>query len=249
MPAEMIAGFHAVHESLRAGRRKILRIYLSRRKPDARMDILMRAAADGRAPVERVDAARLNALADGAEHQGVVAQAAVYPVLTLDQMLRQCDGRCSFLLLDCVTDPHNMGALIRSAYCAGIADVIIPKNRSCPPTPAVSRCSAGALEHVRLARVTNIVNAIAELQKYNIWALALAPDGDQSIYATDLSGRLAWVVGGEQKGVRPLVSRRCDWRLFIPQFGKIDSLNASVAGAVAMFEGMRQQQACRQPVR
>jgi len=243
MPAEMIAGFHAAHETVRAGRRKIFRVYLARRKTDARMDAMARAAS-GLAPVERVAPAELSALAAGAEHQGVVVQASAYPVLTLDQMLRQCGDACSFLILDCVTDPHNMGALIRSAYCAGITDIIIPKNRSCPPTPAVSRCSAGALEHVRLARVTNIVHAIAELQKRDIWAAALAPAGDQSIYATDLSGRLAWVVGGEEKGARPLVSRRCDWRLFIPQLGKIDSLNASVAGAVAMFEGMRQQQAC-----
>jgi 23S rRNA (guanosine2251-2'-O)-methyltransferase len=146
-----------------------------------------------------------------------------------------------FLVIDSVADPHNLGALIRSALAVGVHGVITPKDRSAPPTVAVSKASAGALEHVPLARVTNLSRCLEELKTSGIWIFGLDAAADRNLYETDLRGPAALVVGGEEKGIRPLVKRHCDVRVAIPQRGPLDSLNASVAGAVAMYEIMRQR--------
>ena len=145
------------------------------------------------------------------------------------------------VLLDSVLDPQNLGAIIRTAVAVGVDAVVIPKNRSASPTPSVSKTSAGALEHLNLARVTNMVAAMKMLKTKGIWTFGLDRAADVSIYSADLAGPVAVVIGGEEKGIRPLVKKHCDFLMSIPQIGPVDSLNASVAGAIAMYEVFRQQ--------
>jgi len=151
-------------------------------------------------------------------------------------------GRPAFLLLlDGITDPHNFGAILRSAEVAGCQGVIVPKDRSCPVTPVVEKTAAGALSYLPLCRVTNLSRAIEDLKQAGIWCYGLAgEEGAQNLYGTDLSGNLALVIGSEGKGLRPNIRSHCDGLLSIPMHGRIDSLNASVAAAVAMFEVVRQ---------
>ena len=145
------------------------------------------------------------------------------------------------LMLDNVQDPQNLGAIIRTALCVGIHGVVVPKDRSASPTPAVSRASAGALEHIRLVRVTNLVQTIKHFKSCGLWVMGLQQNAAQSIYAADLSGSIALVLGGEQKGIRRLVEKNCDFMVAIPQQRTLNSLNASAAGAVAMYEAFRQR--------
>ncbi|MDM8539097.1 23S rRNA (guanosine(2251)-2'-O)-methyltransferase RlmB, partial [Desulfobacterales bacterium HSG17] len=145
------------------------------------------------------------------------------------------------LILDSIVDTHNLGALIRTAQCVGISGIIIPKDRAAGPTPGVSKASAGALEHVSLIQAVNLVNIIKELKKKGIWIFGLTPDARQSFFEQELKGPVAIIVGGEEKGIRPIVKKQCDFLVSIPQKGHIDSLNASVAGAVVMYEAFRQR--------
>ena len=144
-------------------------------------------------------------------------------------------------MLDNIQDPQNLGAIIRTALCVGIHGVIVPKDRSASPTAAVSKASAGALEHIHLVRVTNLVHTIKHCKASGLWVMGLQKDAAQAIYAADLSGPIALVLGGEQKGIRRLVKKNCDFLVSIPQQGTLNSLNASVAAAVAMYEAFRQR--------
>ena len=153
------------------------------------------------------------------------------------------DGSGLVLVLDGLVDPRNVGALIRTALCVGVTGVILPKDRSVSMTPAVSMASAGALEHIRLARVTNISETLKQLKFTGFWVAGLDPSVEQSIFEVDLSGPLALVVGSEEKGIRLLVKKNCDFLVSIPQKSRVDSLNVSVAGAVALYETFRQRQA------
>ena len=145
------------------------------------------------------------------------------------------------LLLDNIMDPNNLGALIRTALCVGVNGVIIPKDRSAQPTPTVSKVSAGALEHISLSRVTNMANTIKMLKENGLWIAGMDKISTESIFTCDMKAFSAIVIGGEEKGIRPLVKKQCDMLLSIPQTGPLDSLNASAAGAVVMYEAFRQR--------
>ena len=167
-----------------------------------------------------------------------------YPQVAVQEMLQTVQGEDAkrfLLILDNIQDPQNLGAIIRTALCVGIQGVIVPRDRSASPTAAVSKASAGALEHIRLVRVTNLVQTIKYCKTSGLWVMGLQKDAAQSIYAADLSGSIALVLGGEQKGMRRLVKKHCDFLVSIPQQGAIDSLNASAAAAVAMYEAFRQR--------
>jgi 23S rRNA (guanosine2251-2'-O)-methyltransferase len=173
-----------------------------------------------------------------------MARVTAYPLTdTADLLGKVASGERLpfFLLLDQIVDPHNLGAIIRTALCAGIDGVIIPKDRSAFPTPAVSRISAGALEHVRVAQVNNLARFIKTLKDQHVWIVGLDQNAGHSIYAADLTGATGLVVGGEEKGIRPLVKKKCDLLISIPQSGPLGSLNASVAGAIAIYELYRQR--------
>jgi 23S rRNA (guanosine2251-2'-O)-methyltransferase len=247
MTQEILHGFHPVVEALRAGRRRVQAVLVSQRRGDRRAETLIAEAEARQIPVRSVSPAELTAVA-GPYHQGVAARVSPLTVLDLDGLRNAlAGGSCPpwILILDGVVDPQNLGALVRTAVCAGVGAVVLPKDRAARPNPAVSRASAGALEHARLVVVPNIVAAIQALKPLGLWISGLDKNEGQPLFASDLSGPLAIVVGAEGKGIRPLVRRNCDFLVAVPQVGPIDSLNASVAGAVVIYESWRQRQAAR----
>ena len=246
MMVEILYGYHPVREALRAGRRELLEICLPTGKSSARIEELVSLAAAAHVPVNRVPMGRIDSLAATDAHQGVCASAGPYIWDDLARLLKAAEGGNSFLLLlDHIVDPHNFGALLRTAFCAGLDGVVITRDRSVQPTPAVSKASAGTMEHLPLTRVTNMVSTIKILKESGLWIAGLDKHTGQSIYTSDLTGPLALVIGGEEKGIRPLVKKHCDLMIAIPQIGDVDSLNASVAGGVVMYEAYRQRDAAR----
>lgn len=244
MKQEILYGVHPVTEALRAGRREFVEILLAaQKKTEAGLEALALAEAAG-IPIRRIPGARLAALAGSGMHQGIGAAVGPYPLVELDTVLKLRKGsesRRFLLLLDNIVDPHNLGALVRTADCVGMEGILMPKDRSAPPSPAVSKASSGALEHVRLARVSNMVNTIRVLSAEGIWVAGMDRQAPRSLFESDLTGSLAIVIGGEGKGIRPLVKKNCDFLVSIPQSGRVASLNASAAGAVAMYEAYRQR--------
>ena len=244
MKAEIIYGFHPVYEALRAGRRTIHEIYISKQAHTKRIQQITAAVARIHLPIKEVSPARLQTIAGAVTHQGVSARVSAYPLVDVADLLiaAQSSDRPPFLLiLDHIVDPHNLGAIIRTAVCAGVDAVIIPKDRSAHPTPAVSKVSAGALEYMRVAQVNNIVRVVKTLKDRDLWIVGLDQNAGQSVYDADLKGAIGLVIGGEEKGIRTLVKQNCDFLISIPQSGKVGSLNASVAGAIVMYESYRQR--------
>jgi 23S rRNA (guanosine2251-2'-O)-methyltransferase len=242
--SELLYGIHPVFEALAAGRRRVYKIYLDKKKKSEHLSQIESMAKAGGVLTKSIGPSDFKALTGTIGHQGAAAVVSPYPQVTVRDILQtvQGEGGTHFLLiLDSIQDPQNLGAIIRTALCVGIHGVIVPKDRSASPTPAVSKASAGALEHIRLVRVTNLVQTIKHCKKSGIWVMGLQKDAAQSIYAADLSGPIALVLGGEQKGIRRLVTKNCDFLISIPQQEALNSLNASVAAAVAMYEAFRQR--------
>jgi 23S rRNA (guanosine2251-2'-O)-methyltransferase len=242
--AEILYGFHPVYEALRAGRRTFHEIYISKQTPTKRIKQITSAADRQHLQIIEVSAAKLQTLAGTVSHQGVAARVTAYPLADVADLLAAAgpDNRPPFLLiLDHMVDPHNLGAIIRTAVCAGIDAVIIPKDRSAYPSPVVSKISAGALEHARVTMVNNIVRFVKTLKDQDFWIVGLDQNAEQSIYNANLTGPVGLVIGGEEKGIRTLVKQNCDLLIFIPQTAKVGSLNASVAGAIVMYESYRQR--------
>jgi len=237
--SEMLYALHPVTECLKAGRRRVLEIFVSR-KHDERVGVVLKLAASGNVPVRRISRSEIQRLAMTEEHQGVCARVEPYPLVDFNQLPT---AACSqlLLLLDQIVDVQNFGSLVRTALCAGVSGVVIPLRRAAQPGPAVSKASAGALEHLPVARVANMTEAIKQLKSTGFWIVGLGGRAGRSLFEVDLTGPLALVIGGEQKGIRPLVRRHCDFLAAIPQQGPLDSLNASAAGAVALFEAVRQR--------
>jgi len=244
MKTEIIYGIHPVLEALRAARRRIDEIYLAKGATSKRLEKIDVLALSKSTPVKRIDMSRLSRKTQTEHHQGAAARVGAFPLTHLSDIIAQPDPQTQnpfLIVLDNIVDPHNLGAVIRSALAVGVDGIIIPKDRAAGPTPAVSKASAGMLEHARLTRVTNIVAAIKILKKKGLWLFGLDQAAGQSLYAADLCGAIALVIGGEEKGIRPLIRKNCDGLLFIPQSGRVDSLNASVAASVAMYEVYRQR--------
>ncbi|MFY9944114.1 MAG: 23S rRNA (guanosine(2251)-2'-O)-methyltransferase RlmB [Desulfobacterales bacterium] len=240
---EVLYGIHPVCEALRAGRRKVLALYAVNR-PSQRVQAAVQLARQAQVAVETLSGDQLQALAGTPQHQGLAARVGAYPFADLPTALdHPAEGGAEPLvvILDNVVDPHNLGALIRTGHCAGVAAMVIPRDRAAAPTPTVSKASAGALEHVRLVRVANIAAALRKLKDRGFWVVGMDRAGDRSVFDMDLRGPTAIVVGGEGRGIRPLVKTHCDFLVSIPQLGRIDSLNASVAGAIVIYEALRQR--------
>ena len=245
MKEEVLCGLHPVGEALRTGHRRIKVIWINDQRSDRRLADLIREAENRRIPIQRVTPKALGEMA-GAHHQGVAAQVSPLATENLDRLCQDlAAGRCIpwVLILDGIVDPQNLGALVRTAVCAGMGAVLVPRDRAAQPSPAVSRASAGALEHVRLVVVTNLATALDRLKETGMWICGLDRAQSRSVFESDLSGSLGIVVGAEGKGIRPLVRRQCDFLAAVPQSGPIDSLNASAAGAVAIYESWRQRNA------
>jgi len=239
---EILFGIHPVIEAIRAAKREIFEVYLAKDKLSRRIEMALSLVESSNISIKRISASRLSKIAQTDMHQGLGARVTPYPTNPVTDILdRPGDGNYFFLLLDSVLDPHNLGALIRTALGVGIDGVVIPKDRSASPTPVVSKASSGALEHVFLSRVTNLVDTIKTLKGKGIWVAGMEKDASQSLFVSDLTCPLAIIVGGEEKGLRPLVKKHCDFLISIPQIGKVSSLNASVAGGVVMYEAFRQR--------
>jgi 23S rRNA (guanosine2251-2'-O)-methyltransferase len=244
MSSEILYGIHPVVAAINANRRHIHEIYFEKGKKSARLDRIWTLVEAKNLPVVMVKSAILSSITGTDLHQGVGAKTSGYVYAKFSAINDKVRNRRSgglLLLLDNIVDPQNLGALVRTALCVRVDGVIIPKDRSALPTPAVSKASAGALEHVALVRVVNMVRTIEALKATGWWIVGMDKSSGQSIFFSDLTGSTAIVIGGEEKGIRPLVKKKCDYLLSIPQAGPIGSLNASVAGAIAMYEAFRQK--------
>jgi 23S rRNA (guanosine2251-2'-O)-methyltransferase len=241
---EILFGLHSVKEALLAQRRDFRRVYIAIDKKPGRLKVLVDLALREKIEVKEVRSRELSQYVQNDRHQGCAADVNPYPLVTFESLLNQIDGQSAkpfVLLLDQIVDPQNLGAIIRTAYCAGVEYLLVTKDRSALPTPLVSKVSAGAMEHMKLTVVTNFVRTIEELKKKGLWLAGLDQHAPQSIFEHDFNGATALVIGGEEKGLRPLVRKKCDFLVSIPQKNVLDSLNASVAGAIAMYEVFRQR--------
>jgi 23S rRNA (guanosine2251-2'-O)-methyltransferase len=233
-------GRNSVLEALRAGRRPVRRLLVARSAHG--VDDLTRAARAERVAVEAVDRRRLDQLA-GTHHQGVVAEADGYPYVRLAEVLAATEAPL-LLVLDSLQDPQNFGSLLRTAQAVGVDAVLIPEHRAVSVTASVSNASAGAVEHLRIARVTNLSRTLDELKKNGVWTFGLAVEARQPYWTADLRGPVAIVVGSEGAGLGRLVRETCDLLVQIPMAAaSVQSLNASVAGSLVLYEAFRQRSA------
>jgi 23S rRNA (guanosine2251-2'-O)-methyltransferase len=236
--SELIYGLHPVEEVLRAGRRAVHRVLVS----GSDRPSIEKAAKQSSVRVERVERSMLDSVSD--HHQGVAAEVESYPYSELHLILEAAgaaSSRALILILDQLQDPQNLGTLIRSAEAVGVDGILIPKRGAAGVTPAVVSASSGACEHLHIARV-NLARAIVELKKSNVWIAGLEYDDDaRDIYTAELDTPLAIVVGAEGQGLRRLVRESCDYLVRIPMQGSVGSLNAAVAGSIALYEARRLQ--------
>ncbi len=241
-PTNVLYGFHAVTEALQSPSRAIERLWLA--KSDGRFFTLTRLARERHVPYSVESRDRLDRLAGDRHHQGVVASVAAKHFLEGEELLDEVGQHPApslLVVLDQIQDPHNLGAIARSVDAAGGHGIVIPKHRAVGLTAGVAKASAGALEHVSIARVANTGKFVEQCQKRHIMTLALDAEAKNSYADVDLTESLALVFGSEGEGIRPIVLKKCDDRIQIPMLGKINSLNVSVAVAVTIFEAARQR--------
>ena len=243
--ARYIWGVNPVLEALRARPDEVERLLVAEGhlQPSVAGELMTRAREAG-IRVERVPRERLTTLSGGGVHQGVVAGLQAFRYAELEDVLevaRKAGQPPLLVALDGVQDPHNLGAIIRSAHALGAHGVVIPKDRAAPITGVVAKASAGALEHCAVARVTNLSRALEELKEEGLWVAAADPEGDTALWDARLDGALVLVVGAEGAGVRPGVLEHCDFRLRIPMAGRVGSLNASVSAGLLLYEVARQR--------
>ncbi len=242
-----IEGRNAVLEALRAGR-PIDKLLVAKGDEDATLGHIIHIARNAGVAVVDTDRRKLDEMSATGAHQGVIAVAAVKEYCTVEDILKYAEekGEAPLIILcDEISDPHNLGAIIRTAECAGAHGVVIPRRRSAGLTATVAKTSAGAVEYLPVARVANLTNAIRELKDRSVWVYGTAADADVDLYGIDLTGPTAIVIGSEGAGMSRLVAERCDVRMSIPMAGRIESLNASVSAAVVLYEAVRQRHASK----
>jgi 23S rRNA (guanosine2251-2'-O)-methyltransferase len=234
---ELIFGVNPVKEALQ-GTRGAYNLYVQISASDHRVEKVIRLAEERSVAVHRREKLDLTKMCASSHHQGIALEVEPFRYAELDDLLSAVStaDKALLIVLDGIQDPHNLGALIRSAACAGALGVIIPKDRACGVTAAAEKSSAGAVETLPVAQVTNIAQALEAMKKTGCWVYGLDGDSRNSLFQTKFSGRVALVVGGEGEGIRPLVRKQCDVVMSIPHYGGVSSLNASVAGGIAMFE-------------
>lgn len=238
----VIIGRNAVRELLLGGR-DVDKLYVTSGEKEGSINQLLGIAAERGIPITECDRTRLDSMAKGGRHQGVIAIAAERNYSSIDEILNyaQSRGEPPFVVIcDGVEDPHNLGAIIRSAECVGAHGVIIPKRRAVGLTATVSKSSAGALEHMLVAKVTNLASTIDELKERGLWIYAADMDGT-TYYKTDMKGAVALVLGSEGFGISRLVKEKCDFIVSIPLYGQVNSMNVSCAAAVLLAEAARQR--------
>ena len=238
-----IEGRNALTEALRSGR-TIDKVFVAAGETDSALQRLAAQAKQAGAVVVPVDRRKLDFMSTTHAHQGVIALVAAREYFSIDDILETAAERGEtplIVICDELSDPHNLGAIIRSAECAGAHGVIIPKRRSVGLTATVAKASAGALEYMKVARVTNINAAMEELKEKGVWIFGTAAEGSIPMYEADLCGPAAIVIGSEGEGMSRLVEKNCDVTVHIPMKGSITSLNASAAAAILLYEAVRQR--------
>jgi 23S rRNA (guanosine2251-2'-O)-methyltransferase len=238
----LIYGFHAITAKMRHAPEDMKELFVAEGRQDARARDLLKAAQAAGVRVLPVDAARLDGMAGGARHQGVVARvAATGKYLTLDDVMENPSEPALLLVLDGVTDPHNLGACLRVADAAGCHAVLAPKDRACGLNATAIKVASGAADTVPYLMVTNLARSLRDLQERGVWVVGAAGEAPRDIYAIDQTGPLAWVLGAEGGGLRRLTRETCDELARIPMVGSVESLNVSVASGVCLFETRRQR--------
>ena len=238
----IIYGRNPVKEAYRAGK-TIEKLYLPKGAPDPVLSPIYKMAKEKRTVISYVDKFTMDKLSEGGNHQGVLAQITDFDYSTVEAILalaKERDEDLLIVLLDGITDPHNLGAIVRSAECFGAHGIVIPKHRSVGVNDTVVKVASGATEHMLIAKVTNINDTIRMLKEHNVWVYATDFDG-KAPKLTNLTGNVAIVIGSEGEGIHKLTKELCDDTLTIPEYGKINSLNASVATGIILYEAVRQR--------
>jgi 23S rRNA (guanosine2251-2'-O)-methyltransferase len=240
---EKIYGLHAVEALLRHHPKRVKQVWLAEGRDDPRVQTLVQLATQAKVRVGQCERREMDAWVDGV-HQGVVAEVSpsqVWGDAMLDELLDRTEGAPLLLVLDGVTDPHNLGACLRTADAAGALAVIIPKDKSATLNATVRKVACGAAEVIPLVAVTNLARTLEKLQQRGLWVVGTAGEAEQEIYDQDLSGPIVLVMGAEGKGMRRLTREHCDFLVRLPMAGSVSSLNVSVATGVCLFEALRQR--------
>ena len=235
-----LTGFHAVEEALAAGR-ALDRIVIARGRHGERVEAVVQLARSKSVPVRFEERSQIDRLAGTREHQGIAALAAAKPARELEDLLAAKTPQGLLVLLDGIEDPHNLGAIVRTALAAGAHGVVIPERRAVGLTDTVERASAGALAHLPVARVKNLVRAMEEMKEAGYWLIGLDERADKKYTEADFSGQVGIVLGSEGEGLHELTRKRCDFLVSIPTSGPVRALNVSVAAGVVLFEVVRQR--------
>ncbi len=240
---EKIYGLHAVEALLRHHPKRVKQVWLAEGRGDPRVQVLIELAAQARVSVGQCERREMDAWIEGV-HQGVVAEVSpsqVWGEAMLDELLDRAEGPPLLLVLDGVTDPHNLGACLRTADAAGALAVIVPKDKSATLNATVRKVACGAAEVIPLVAVTNLARTLEKLQQKGLWVVGTAGEAEQSLYAQDLTGPIVLVMGAEGRGMRRLTREHCDYLVRLPMAGSVSSLNVSVATGVCLFEALRQR--------
>ncbi len=241
--ADKLAGVNSIMEAIQ-GRRKVHKIFIQEGKGGKKIEELIQIAKKKGIYFQYVDKQRLDQMYTQANHQGVIAQVEDFEFASLEEILESAalKGEEPFLLiLDGIEDPQNLGSIIRTAECAGVHGIILPRHNAAEITAAVARASAGAVEHMLICQETNLVNTMKKLKEKGIWITGAEMDGEAEYYHSNIPSPTALVIGGEGKGMRRLVKETCDLTVRIPMKGQVNSLNASVAAGLVIFEVLRQR--------
>ena len=239
---EWIMGKNPVIEALKSGR-SVNKVWISEQLQGAAAHKIQQLAREAGAVVQKAPRSKLDKMQEG-NHQGVIASVASYPYVSLEDLFAKAEEREEapfFILLDELEDPHNLGSILRTADATGAHGVIIPKHRSVGLTATVAKTAAGALEHIPVARVTNIANTIDELKERNVWIIGTEAEADEDYRQLDGTLPLGLVIGNEGKGMSRLVRKKCDWTVSLPMVGQVSSLNASVACSLLLYEVLRKR--------
>lgn len=239
-----IFGMHSVRALLEQHPERLVEVFATRERQDKPLQLLVSQAQRLGLRVQFVPKATLDKKAEGGNHQGIAITALEAPQLTendLDSLCEQAGNRALFLVLDGVTDPHNLGACLRTADATGVTAVIVPKDKSASITPVVRKVASGAAETVPFVQVTNLARTLRQLQDKQVWVIGTAGEATQELYAVDLKGPVAIVMGAEGDGMRRLTRETCDELIKIPLLGTVSSLNVSVATGVCLYEAVRQR--------
>jgi 23S rRNA (guanosine2251-2'-O)-methyltransferase len=234
-----ICGVHAVYEALASGRQPLERIHVARETHSPKLKEILELARARGIPVRKEDRSVIDRIASGAVHQGIVAIGAEFTYAAFETLFSE--KQPLVVVLDGVEDPHNLGAVIRTAEACGASGIVVPERHSAPLSATVAKTAAGALAHIPVVRVKNLVSAIDQLKERGLWIVGIDPTGDREWTNFDYTDSIALVLGGEHRGVRRLVRDHCDVLVRLPMRGKIASLNISVAAGVVLYEVLRQR--------